>query len=218
VSDRLRELKHAARTIASMKSPTVHRSQSKSPLRASQFRSAKCIRSQMPSCCQSRRRRQQVIPDPQPSSFGNICHGIPLRRTKTIPVRQARSEMRGVHRSVAAADGQKRFDDIPQCVGQQNGGDDRQVRSNSRRSIARPSLARRFSVGVRMSGAPNGSLSAVAHAIYDNVGSSSCCVACAVSPLAANRTTPSSKPPLTTVVMGHPAPLSSAEYIKRLVL
>lgn len=34
-------------------------------------------------------------PDPQPSSFGNICHGIPLRRTKRMPVRQARSEMRG---------------------------------------------------------------------------------------------------------------------------
>ena len=57
--------------------------------------SAKCIRSQMPCCCQSRRRRQQVIPDPQPSSFGNICHGIPLRRTNRMPVRQARSETRG---------------------------------------------------------------------------------------------------------------------------
>ena len=56
---------------------------------------AKCIRSQMPSCCLSRRRRQQVIRDPQPSSFGNICHGIPLRNTKRIPVRQARSGTRG---------------------------------------------------------------------------------------------------------------------------
>jgi hypothetical protein len=52
---------------------TTARDQSTSPLRASQLRSAKCIRSQTPSCCQSRRRRQQVIPDPQPSSFGNIC-------------------------------------------------------------------------------------------------------------------------------------------------
>jgi hypothetical protein len=39
--------------------------------------------------------RQQVIPDPQPSSFGNICHGIPLRSTKTMPVRHARSGTRG---------------------------------------------------------------------------------------------------------------------------
>ena len=47
------------------------------------------------SCCQSRRRRQHVMPDPQPNSWGNICHGIPLRSTKRMPVRQARSGMRG---------------------------------------------------------------------------------------------------------------------------
>jgi hypothetical protein len=44
---------------------------------------------------QSRRRRQHVIPEPQHSSCGNICHGMPLRRTKRIPVRQARSGTRG---------------------------------------------------------------------------------------------------------------------------
>jgi len=74
---------------------TTARDQSTSPLRASQLRSAKCIRSQTPSCCQSRRCRQQVIPDPQPSSFGNICHGIPLRSTKRMPVTHARSGTRG---------------------------------------------------------------------------------------------------------------------------
>jgi hypothetical protein len=63
--------------------------------RASQSRSAKWIRSHTPASCQSRRRRQHVIPDPQPSSWGSICQGIPLRRTKTMPVRQARSETRG---------------------------------------------------------------------------------------------------------------------------
>jgi hypothetical protein len=45
--------------------------------------------------CQSRRRRQHVIPDPHPSSGGSICQGMPLRRTKTMPVRHARSETRG---------------------------------------------------------------------------------------------------------------------------
>jgi len=54
-----------------------------------------CNRSQMPACCQSRRRRQHVIPDPQPSTSGSICHGMPLRRTKRMPVRQARSGTRG---------------------------------------------------------------------------------------------------------------------------
>jgi hypothetical protein len=62
---------------------------------ASQSSSAKCIRSQTPARCQSRRRRQHVIPDPHPSSCGSICQGIPLRRTKTMPVRHARSETRG---------------------------------------------------------------------------------------------------------------------------
>jgi hypothetical protein len=36
----------------------------------------------VPVACQSRRRRQHVIPDLQPSSRGNICQGMPLRRTK----------------------------------------------------------------------------------------------------------------------------------------
>jgi len=62
---------------------------------ASQSSSAKCIRSQTPARFQSRRRRQHVIPDPHPSSCGSICQGMPLRRTKTMPVRHARSETRG---------------------------------------------------------------------------------------------------------------------------
>jgi hypothetical protein len=33
----------------------------------------------MPTCRLTRKRRQHVMPDPQPSSFGNICHGIALR-------------------------------------------------------------------------------------------------------------------------------------------
>jgi hypothetical protein len=53
--------------------------------------SARWSRSQTPSACQSRNRRQQVMPDPQPSSGGSISQGMPLLRTKTIPVRQARS-------------------------------------------------------------------------------------------------------------------------------
>jgi hypothetical protein len=66
-------------------------------LRANQSSRAKCIRSQMPACCQSRRRRQHVIPEPQPSSCGNICHGMPLRRTKRMPVRHARPILEAVH-------------------------------------------------------------------------------------------------------------------------
>jgi hypothetical protein len=45
--------------------------------------------------CQSRRRRPHVIPEPHSSSCGSICQGMRLRRTNKMPVRQARSEIRG---------------------------------------------------------------------------------------------------------------------------
>ncbi len=35
---------------------------------------------QIPASCQSRNRRQQVMPEPQPSSCGGISQGIPLRK------------------------------------------------------------------------------------------------------------------------------------------
>lgn len=50
----------------------------------------------MLASCQSLRRRQHVIPEPQPSSRGNICQGMPLRSTNRMPVRQARSDTRGL--------------------------------------------------------------------------------------------------------------------------
>jgi hypothetical protein len=62
--------------------------------RASQSGGTKWIRSQTPVHCQSRRRRQHVIPDPHPNSCGSMCQGIPLRRANTMPVR-ARCETRG---------------------------------------------------------------------------------------------------------------------------
>ena len=57
------------------------------------FRSSKknsSRRCQTPSCCQSRKRRQQVIPDPQPSSCGRASDGMPVLRTNRIPVRTRR--------------------------------------------------------------------------------------------------------------------------------
>jgi hypothetical protein len=50
---------------------------------------------QTPRRCQYRNRRQQVTPEPQPISWGSISQGMPLRKTKTIPVRQARSSTGG---------------------------------------------------------------------------------------------------------------------------
>jgi len=45
-----------------------------------------CSSSHIPADCQSRRYRQQVIPDPQPISWGNISQGMPLLSTNRIPV------------------------------------------------------------------------------------------------------------------------------------
>ena len=46
--------------------------------------------SQTPACCQSRKRRQHVIPQ-QPSSAGSISHGMPLLSTNRMPVSATRS-------------------------------------------------------------------------------------------------------------------------------
>ena len=50
---------------------------------------------QTPAICQSRRRRQQVMPLPQPISRGRYSQGVPVLRTNRMPVRQARSGTRG---------------------------------------------------------------------------------------------------------------------------
>lgn len=57
--------------------------------------SASCTYCQPPASCQSRSRRQQLIPLPQPNSFGSILHGMPLLSTNKIPTSAARSETRG---------------------------------------------------------------------------------------------------------------------------
>src|SRR5215213_10403678 len=66
---------------------------SASPRRLSKTR---CSLSHTPASCHSFRRLQQVIPDPQPISWGSISQGMPLFSTKTMPVRAARSSMRGL--------------------------------------------------------------------------------------------------------------------------
>jgi hypothetical protein len=52
-------------------------------------------RFQTPARCQRTSRRQHVLPDPHPISFGSICHGRPLRKTNRMPVNTARSGTRG---------------------------------------------------------------------------------------------------------------------------
>ena len=57
---------------------------------------SRCSASQTPNSCQSRRRRQHVMPDPHPISSGSISHWMPVRSTNRIPVKAARSDTRGL--------------------------------------------------------------------------------------------------------------------------
>jgi hypothetical protein len=66
---------------------------SASPRRSKRTR---CSFSHTPASCHSRKRRQQVTPLPQPMSLGSISQGMPLFSTKMMPVRTARSSMRGL--------------------------------------------------------------------------------------------------------------------------
>ena len=52
-----------------------------------------CILSQTPAFCQSRSLRQQVIPEPQPISFGKCSQPMPVFNTNSIPIKTARSEI-----------------------------------------------------------------------------------------------------------------------------
>nr|SPD48955.1 conserved protein of unknown function [Cupriavidus taiwanensis] len=56
---------------------------------------ARCSPSQTPLVCQSRSRRQQVMPLPKPSSWGKSSHGIPVCNTNRMPPSAARSSTRG---------------------------------------------------------------------------------------------------------------------------
>ena len=71
------------------------RDQSILPAALRRSSSTRCSRRQTPAESQSRSRRQQVIPLPQPISCGRCSHGRPVLSTDTIPVRHARSGTRG---------------------------------------------------------------------------------------------------------------------------
>ncbi len=72
------------------------RLQSRRSASASRWSSTQCKTSHTPCACQSRSRRQHVMPEPHPISGGSSSHGVPVRSTKTMPVSTARSGMRGL--------------------------------------------------------------------------------------------------------------------------
>ena len=82
--------------IARMCEPSITRQldQSSAPAAFSSASSDSCSRCQTPASCQSRSRREQVIPEPKPSSCGRNSHGIPVYRTNKIPDRTFRLSSR----------------------------------------------------------------------------------------------------------------------------
>src|SRR5215207_268902 len=55
-----------------------------------------CSLSHTPASCHSRKRRQQVTPEPQPISLGSISQGMPLFKTKMMPASAERLSTRGL--------------------------------------------------------------------------------------------------------------------------
>ncbi len=71
------------------------RRQSMAPARPSRFSRTRGSRSLTPASCHSRKRRQQVRPEPQPIPWGSISQGSPKRSTNRMPVRAARFGTQG---------------------------------------------------------------------------------------------------------------------------
>jgi len=67
------------------------RDHSISPAARRRASSSSCSRSQTPAFCHSSRRRQQVTPEPNPSSAGRCVHEIPVCSTNKIPCNASRS-------------------------------------------------------------------------------------------------------------------------------
>ena len=69
---------------------TAHRVKSISSAFRRQSKRVWWIAVQTPAFCQSCKRLQHVMPEPQPISWGNISQGIPEVKTKRMPVRHLR--------------------------------------------------------------------------------------------------------------------------------
>jgi hypothetical protein len=69
--------------------------QSISSTKPSSSSNTRQIFSHTPAACQSRSRRQQVMPEPHPNSFGRYSHGQPVRRMNRMPMRTWRFGTRG---------------------------------------------------------------------------------------------------------------------------
>ena len=101
------------------------RVQSISPAYSSSARSISWSRCQTPAAVHSASRRQQVMPHPQPISWGRSSQSMPVLSTKRMPVRALRWLDRlaaGVAEATRLGLRQQGLDPFPQGVGQQRFG------------------------------------------------------------------------------------------------
>jgi hypothetical protein len=61
--------------------------QSSAPCSCKRLKTNWCSLSQTPASCQSRKRRQQVMPEPHSNSCGRYSHGMPVFKTNKMPVK-----------------------------------------------------------------------------------------------------------------------------------
>ena len=93
--DRVRAGRLAPLLARTLRLSTLARLQLTAASSPNQLSKVSCSRRKTPASCQSRSRRQQVVPLPQPSSVGSSRQGQPVRRTKMMPSSAARSGKRG---------------------------------------------------------------------------------------------------------------------------
>ena len=85
----------APRGLGTLAPSTLARLKSSAPAPRNSASNSRCNRCHTPAACHSRSLRQQVMPLPNPSSWGKSSHGMPVRSTNKIPLSAARSESRG---------------------------------------------------------------------------------------------------------------------------
>lgn len=85
----------APRGLGTLAPSTLNRLKSSLSALRSSLSSTRCSSCHTPAACQSRSRRQQVIPLPKPSSCGSSSQGMPVRSTNRMPLRAISSLTRG---------------------------------------------------------------------------------------------------------------------------
>lgn len=83
------------RGLATLAASMLARLRSSLPAPRNSASSNRCRRCHTPAACQSRRRRQHVMPLPKPSSWGNSSQGMPVRSTNRMPLSAISSLTRG---------------------------------------------------------------------------------------------------------------------------